>query len=127
MLKFVATAVLSAFVSVFLYARMEPQKVSPGSERFSPTRIDWLVTSLQADLREEMTQDRGYSMDFTYSGADPDTIIVWVRYLPNMAPVKRQNMNSSIETARNVINTTTKRYGWEDWVKVKEEIQSGKP
>lgn len=126
MRKYISTAVLSAFISVFLYARAVPQKTLPGSERFSPTRIDWLTTSLQANLRDELTQERGFSMDFTFHGDDPDTVLIYVRYLPDMSPVDRQVMNMEIETARTVIESNAKRYGWENWVKIKEDIKRSK-
>jgi len=127
MLRYVSTGVLSAFVSIFLYAHVVPQKTSPGLEKFSPTRIDWLTTTLEANLREELTQERGFSLDFTYNGNDPDTIIIYIRYLQDMDAVNREIMNMNIETARAVINTSAKRYGWENWVKVKEDIKPGKP
>lgn len=120
MRKYLTIAVLSSFVSVFLYAHAVPQKASPGLERFSPTRIDWLTTTLQADLREELTRDRGFSMDLTYNGDEPGTVVIYIRYLPDMSPVGR----ADIETARSVIGTAAKRYGWENWVKVKEDIKA---
>jgi hypothetical protein len=123
MRKYVTVAVLAAILSVFLYAHALPQKTPLGSAQFSPTRIDWLTTTLQANLREELTQERRFSMDLTFNGDDPDTVVIYVRYLGDMAPGDRKIMNMDIETARNVINTTVRRYGWESWVKIKEDIK----
>jgi hypothetical protein len=33
-------------------------------------------------------------------------------------------MKNDIDTARKEIQVTAKRYGWDDWVKIKEDVQS---
>jgi hypothetical protein len=45
--------------------------------------------------------------------------VIYVRYSSN---VDRAIMNKSIDTAHYVIDTTVKSYGWQDWVKVKEDV-----
>jgi hypothetical protein len=58
---------------------------------------------------------------FVLSITDPDseTIVIYVRYFSN---VERTIMNKSIDTAHHVIDATVKSYGWQDWVKVKEDV-----
>ncbi|MGF6664814.1 hypothetical protein QF000_006482 [Paraburkholderia atlantica] len=90
----------------------------PGLAPYTPTRIEWLATVLQADLRTEAIADDGYLLQITYS--DPETILIYVRYLPT---VKREVMNVTIDGARRVIAITVRSYGWDSWVKVKEDIQ----
>jgi len=123
MKKYISVAVLSAIISIFVYAHAGPQKNSPGAERFTPTRIDWLVTTLQANLREEITSDRPYSIDIAHS--DSETVLIYVRYFSD---ADRTLMNEDIDTARSVIHITAKSYGWDGWVKIKEEdVELAKP
>ena len=67
-------------------------------------------------------------MDFPFSlnivQSDHETLLVFVRYQPN---VNREIMNASIDTARQVIMSTAKSYGWDKWVKVKERVEMVKP
>jgi ABC-type proline/glycine betaine transport system substrate-binding protein len=121
MWKYAAVAALSAFLSVMVFAKAGSQKLSPGSQPYTPTRIDWLATTLQASLREDALETHGYMLQITYS--DSETILIYVRYTRD---ANRQIMNMSIDTARSVIHTTAKSYGWDDWVKIREDIEMGK-
>jgi hypothetical protein len=116
--KYLAVALLSACASVLVYANSQTQKLSPGLPPFTPTRIDWLTTTLQASLRDEALDTNGYTLQIT--SPDPETILIYVRY---RASVNREAMNISIDTAREVIQITANSYGWENWVKVRENIQ----
>jgi hypothetical protein len=116
--KYLAVAVLSACASVLVYANSQTQKLSPGLQPFTPTRIDWLTTTLQASLRDEVLDTNGYTLQI--ANPDPETILIYVRY---RASVNREAMNIFIDTAREVIQITAKSYGWENWVKVRENIQ----
>jgi len=118
MWKYVAVAALSAFVSIFGFAYAQSQRLSPGAEPFTPTRIDWLTTTLQASLREDVLQTDGYQLLIT--SPDSETILIYVRYMPD---VNGRVMNLSIDTARKVIQITAKSYGWDKWVKIREDIQ----
>jgi hypothetical protein len=111
-------AVLSAFVSVLVYANAQPQKVSPGAQLYTPTRIDWLTTTLQASLRDSELETNRFQLEIT--SPDSETILIYVRYLPD---VNRTIMNMSIDTARKVIEMTAKSYGWDGWLKVREDVQ----
>lgn len=116
--KYLAVAVLAASVSVVVYASSQAQKLSPGLQPFTPTRMDWLTTTLQASLRDEKLDTNGYTLQIASS--DAETILIYVIYKPD---VNREAMNISIDAARDVINITAKRYGWDKWVKVRENIQ----
>lgn len=118
MWKYAAVAALSVFVSLFVSAHGQVQGLPPGLQPFTPTRIDWLTTTLQASLREEALQTYGYQLEIAES--DPETILIYVRYTPD---AKREFMNMSVDTARKVIQTTAQSYGWEKWVKIREDIK----
>ncbi len=119
--KYLAAALLSACISIFVFGNAQTQKLSPGSQPFTPTRIDWLTTTLQASLRDDSMETSGYYLQISLS--DPETVLIVVRYLPT---ADRKAMNISIDAARQVIELTAKRYGWEKWVKIREDVQLAK-
>jgi|SRR5215469_11616099 len=117
-----AIAILSSFLSVLLYAQIKPPQKSPGLQPFTPTRIDWLALRLQAALREDETDTTGFQLDIGTD--DPETILIYVRHLSD---VNREAMNIAIDDARKMIGITAKEYGWERWVKIKEDVQLEPP
>jgi hypothetical protein len=119
--KYLTVAVLSAFLSVFIFARAQQERVSPGAQPFVPTRIDWLTTTLQASLRDDQMQTTGFLLQIT--SPDPETVLIYVRYVPD---VNREVMNTSIDVARRVIQITARGYGWDKWVKIREDVQLAK-
>lgn len=70
----------------------------------------------------DLTAGLDFSLDITTP--DSDTILIYVRYLPS---VDRPSMNSTIDTARRVIHITAKGYGWDSWLKIKEDVEPVKP
>jgi hypothetical protein len=119
--KHLVVAVLSALVSVIVYASSQSQKTSPGVQPFVPNRIDWLTTTLQASLRDDQLDLNRFQLEIT--SPDSETILIYVRYLPD---VDRTVMNLNIDTARQVIQITAKGYGWDKWLKIREDIQLAK-
>ena len=93
----------------------------PGAEAYTPTRIEWLTTVLQATLRKDMTTDSKYLVQIV--NKDPETIVLFVRHLPT---VNKKAMDIQLNTAREVIKMFAKSYGWDKWLKVQEDIQVGK-
>ena len=51
---------------------------------------------------------------------DHETLLILVRYLPT---VNREMMSSTIDAARKVIMNTAKSYGWDNWVKIREQVE----
>ena len=103
-----------------LFGAAPAEQSHPGAEPFPPTRIDWLTTTLEANLRTEFVSDLHFVLHVT--SPDSETIVIYVRYLPD---VDRESMNLFIESAHKVIQITAKSYGWDSWLKVKEDIQAG--
>lgn len=103
---------------VFTTALAEPTQFKPGLQPFVPNRIEWLALLLNSELRQEATVDSPYSLAIVYT--DHETILIFVRYHPN---IDREILNTAVETTREVIQITAKRYGWEKWVKVKERVE----
>ena len=93
----------------------------PGLQPYVPSRIEWLTTTLQASLRTDLTEETKFVLQIT--SPDSETILIYVRYLPD---VNREVMNINIDSAREVIRITARSYGWDKWLKVREDIQMGK-
>ncbi len=91
---------------------------SPGLQPYTPTRIEWLATQMQADLRQDMSSDDHFLLNIVNSG--PDTLLIYVRYLPD---VNREAMNMAIDAARKVIAINAKSRGWTGWLKVREDVK----
>ena len=118
-MKYVMVSVLSAMFGMFLYG--QATRMPQGAMPFTPTRIDWLTTTLQASLRDDRLDSDGFMLQIT--APDPDTILIYVRYTPT---VRREIMNTEIEAARKVIEITAKGYKW-DWVKIREDLAMVSP
>jgi hypothetical protein len=89
----------------------------PGFESYNPARIEWLRLEAQADLREDYTKNRGFSLGIADSG--PETLTIYVRY---DSDVDRTEMNKDIDAARKVIEMSAKSYEWDGWLRIKEDV-----
>ena len=117
----IAVCFLSFGVTCFEPNMSTAQEVThPGLKPFIPTRIDWLSTTLQASLRQDLTLENGFTLGITTP--DPGTILIYVRYLPT---VNREAMNITIDSVREVIGIVVKSYGWEKWLRIKEDVKLG--
>jgi hypothetical protein len=91
-------------------------------EPYIPTKMEWLITELEAAGRHEITSMSDYALDF--ASPNPDTVFIVVLY---PSTVDRQVMNIGIESARKAAEITIKGHGWENWVKIKERVQMATP
>lgn len=89
---------------------------------YTPNRIEWLALICNDQLRQDATMDSPFSLSVVHS--DHETLLIFVRYQAN---VNREIMNTSIDTARNVIMITAKGYGWDKWLKIKEQVEMARP
>ncbi len=113
---------LMLFAFALLLTPTSAQNRHPGAELFTPTRIDYLATVLQASLRRDAVSEDDFDLGITYT--DSETILIYVRYHPN---ADRKIINMTIESAHRVIKTTAHGYGWDGWVKIKEDVDVYKP
>lgn len=91
---------------------------SPGSEPYTPTKLEWFEVYLNATLRLDDIDTLGYSIDFR-SDRKTDTIIMYVSYLPR---ADRKQMNEIIELTRSHIRIKAALFRWSSWIKFKEEL-----
>jgi len=90
----------------------------PGLAPFTPTEGEWLALVTRAGLRRDATPDRPYSLDILL--ADPQTLQIVVRHASTM---NREQVRKAIDVARETIRTTAKGYGWDKWVKIRENVE----
>ena len=99
-------------------SRNEQQAPSrAGLTPYTPTQIEWLALTVNSQLRHEATADNPY--DLSVVQEDHETLLIVIRYHPT---VNREMMNRIIDTAREAIRSTAKRYGWDKWVKIRESV-----
>lgn len=116
--------VTAILLIVCVFQAIHPRTVTaqknlpPGLEPYTPTKIEWMTLECQSALRQYDTlEGSGYFLDIT--SPDSETVLIYVRHTPQ---VVREEMNTSIDGARKVIQIIAKRHGWEGWIKVKEDV-----
>jgi hypothetical protein len=99
--------------------RTEPQTPNrPGLTPYTPTQIEWLAFTTRAGLRQDARTDSPFSLDII--PVDHETLLIAVRYHPT---VNQDMMNRTIESAREVILSTARSYGWDTWVKIRQSVE----
>lgn len=90
-----------------------------GSKPYTPTPLEWLAVTLNANYRTDMVGDGTFSISFVDIGNE-DTILIYVRY---MRSTNREAMNIGVDAARKVLDIEVKSRGWDSWVKVREKVE----
>ena len=108
--------VLISLLASSAQAQQTPDR--PGLRPYTPTQIEWLALTVNSQLRQDASVDSPYSLAVVQS--NHETLLILVRYDPT---VNREIMNSTINAAREVIMTTAKSYGWDEWVKIRERVE----
>jgi hypothetical protein len=92
---------------------------SPGSEPYTPTKLEWLDLVLNVNHSVDEFDRQGYSISY---GVDSmtDTVVILVYYFEK---VNRQDMNDMINLVRTHVKETVERYGWDSWIKIREKLQ----
>lgn len=95
-------------------------------ERYTPTRIEWLVVNVQSKLpmllsQVRMLQNLGGVDDIRvfFKGREPDTVRIIVRYLKG---VDSEVVRLLVEEIKREITDLAERYGWEKWLKVEVDV-----
>jgi hypothetical protein len=99
--------------------RNEQQTLNqPGLTRYTPTTIEWLAL----DVRSRLPQFESAHNSFVLSvlQGDHETLLIFVEYLPT---VNREMMNRAIDSTRKLILITATNYGWDKWVKIREQVE----
>ena len=99
--------------------RSEQQATNrPGFTPYTPTKIEWLALAVNSQLRQDASADSPFFLSVVQ--VDHETLLIFVRYYPT---VNREIMQSTINTAREEIMITARSYGWDKWVKIREQVE----
>jgi hypothetical protein len=90
----------------------------PGLTPYTPTKIEWLALDVRSQLQQNASVDSPFFLSVVH--VDYETLLIVVQYLPT---VNRETMNSAIDSARKVIMATARSYGWDNWVKIREQVE----
>ena len=90
----------------------------PGLTPYTPTKIEWLALDVRSQLQQDASADSAFFLSVVHM--DHEALLISVRYLPT---VNREMMNSTIDSARKVIMARAKSYGWDNWVKIREQVE----
>jgi hypothetical protein len=119
-------------------AQEQQMSNQPGLTPYTPTKIEWLALMVNSQLQYERQHTRD-PYELSVVQADHDTLQIFIQYLPAVYPRPRAGtprpypsgdpgiMKRKINMVREKIMTTATRYGWEDWVKVREPVEASPP
>lgn len=91
-----------------------------GGMPYTPTRLEFLAVELNAYARLQTLDSDHFTLMFSPRATD-DTIIIFVR---DNQGVDFDNMRNAIKEARGILQTLVGAHGWNDWVRVTEDIGS---
>ena len=98
----------------------------PGLTPYTPTKIEWLALTVNSQLLLERNANDLYELFVVQT--DHETLQLVIRYrhhatLRGYGPNNPAILKSKINTTRELIMTTAKRYGWEKWVMIREPVE----
>ncbi len=89
-----------------------------GSTPYIPSRLEWFAMEMNVNSSTDFGDD-GITMKFV--GLEKtNEILIFVRYLPK---ADREILNTRINYARKLIKIIAKNYGWDKWLKIKEDVK----
>jgi hypothetical protein len=106
-----------AGIATAVFAQVRANELQ-GTKPYTPSRLEWLAVDLNASTRMDELETKGYFLKFVPL-ANKDTIMIYVGYMPN---VDRVSMNIGIDAARKVIKINAEAKGWQDWLRVEENL-----
>jgi hypothetical protein len=91
--------------------------------RYTPTRLEWLVLNIQARIPMVLSQMRMLNkmeavddIRVFFSAGEPDTVIGTIRYREGIDGNVVKILSDEIERE---VKEVAQDHGWNDWVKVK--------
>lgn len=97
------------------------------SERYTPTRLEWLVLNIQSKIPMLLSQMRMLQQQKSvddirvfFKAKEPDTVVPVVRYLKG---VDAEVVKLLKEEIARELGETARSYGWENWMKIEWDAQ----
>jgi hypothetical protein len=120
---FLVGCIFFAFLAGIFTSKAQTGSIPEGMKPYTPTRLEWLAATMEAQMRDDLTGPTDFSMDFVAS-SNQNTLLIYVRYLPT---ARREIMNLRIENARKVVAIESEAKGWNSWLKVREDVKMTEP
>src|SRR6185295_19043198 len=122
-LSIVCLAGLQDGLVVISLAEEQQMPNQPGLTPYTPTKIEWLALTVNAQLQYERHAEDLYEVFVVQ--ADHETLEILIRDHLGRSSRQRSTtklaiMKSKIKTTRELVMATAKRYGWENWVRIRE-------
>jgi hypothetical protein len=98
------------------------------SERYTPTRLEWLVLNIQSRIPMLLSQMRMLQQQKSvddirvfFKAKEPDTVVPVVRYLKDVDPEVVKLLKEEIGRE---LAETAQYYGWNNWVKIEWDARA---
>jgi len=95
--------------------------------RYTPTRLEWLMLSIEAKIPMLLSQVRRLtnikSVDdirVFFRAKEPETIVIAIRFVKDIPQNVVQALDEGVERE---LRDIAKYYGWEDWLKIEWDVR----
>jgi len=96
-------------------------------ERYIPTRLEWLVVSMQARVPMVLSQMRRLhgtespdDVRVFFTAKDPDSVVVAVRSVKSVPETLVQYLQQEIGRE---VDEFVRQHGWENWAKIEWDVR----
>jgi hypothetical protein len=100
-----------------IYSAYGQQSESEGRQPYSPTKIEWLALETQAYYGDHLYGEDAVTVFFYHH--EPDTIEIHLRYRGR----RDQRVELELRSAKTNVGYLARKHGWEDWVKITENVR----
>lgn len=92
---------------------------TPGLEKYTPTRLDWLTVMLNAQFRYDNAQSDRFTLSYL-PGQDGKTLHVIVKHFTD---VDKERMDERINLAKKAVSAVSEMYDWNTWLEIKIDVE----
>src|SRR5580765_315798 len=125
-LSIVCLAGLQGGLVVVSLAEEQEMPNQPGLTPYTPRKIEWLALTVNAQLQHERHAEDLYEVFVVQAGHETLEILIQDHLgqsSRHRGTTKLEIMKSQIKTTRELIMAPAKRYGWENWVRIREPVE----
>jgi len=114
--------VLLVFAVVAAIGSIAAQKKESGSDPYTQTKREWLVTEFNSQYATPPTGARaGHLIHAIEDATDENTVILWAGLIKGG---DREIMNESLDLARDALELIAEVHGFDDWLIIREQIRT---
>lgn len=91
-----------------------------GTDLFVPTKKQWLCVEFNAQYAWKTTESGFHISAIDAAGGGKNEVMLYCRMRPE---TDRVVFNESIQTCRELLQSTAQKYGFDEWLTIKENVQ----